>query len=375
MMQMVTLFREVWNENELWQWLTAAATALLVLLTALGIRRWVRRHYQHFAATDETELMEVPLEIASKTSSGFLLVAALFGGLSVLNLPPALRGAATMLFTLVGFWQLGVWGSAAVLAWLMVRRKAAAATDRAAVGSLGIIGFVMRLLVWTLVLLLALDNLGIDITALVAGLGVGGIAVALAVQNVLGDLFASLSITLDRPFVIGDFVVVGEFMGNVENIGVKSTRLRSLGGEQIVMSNADLLGSRLRNYGRMAERRVLFSLGVTYETPRAKLKQIPAIIRACIERQEGVRFDRSHFSKYGNFSLDFESVYYVLSPDYGRHMDLQQAIFFDIHEAFEREQIEFAYPTQKLWLANVAAQDGDDNGAPALRENAAQRPS
>lgn len=372
MMQMVTLFREVWNDNELWQWLTAAGTALLVLLVALGIRRWVRRHYQQFAATEQTELMEVPLEIASKTSGGFLLVAALFGGLSVLNLPPALRAVATTLFTLVGFWQLGVWGSAAVLAWLMVRRKAAAESDRAAVGSLGIIGFVMRLLVWTLVLLLALDNLGIDITALVAGLGVGGIAVALAVQNVLGDLFASLSITLDRPFVIGDFVVVGDYMGNVENIGVKSTRLRSLGGEQIVMSNADLLGSRLRNYGRMAERRVLFTLGVTYETPRAKLKQIPAIIRACIERQEGVRFDRSHFAKYGNFSLDFESVYYVLSPDYARFMDVQQTVFLEIHEAFEREQIDFAIATQKLWLASVATQGGDDDGAPTVQASATQ---
>jgi small-conductance mechanosensitive channel len=204
------------------------------------------------------------------------------------------------------------------------------------------------------VLLLALDNLGVDITALVAGLGVGGIAVALAVQNVLGDLFASLSITLDRPFVLGDFIIVGDYLGNVERIGVKSTRLRSLGGEQIIVSNADLLNSRVRNYGRMDERRVLFTLGVTYETPRKKLERIPAMVREIIEHQQHARFDRCHFAKYGDFALGFEAVYYVLSPDYNLYMDIQQAINFAIHAAFEDAQIEFAYPTQKLWMAQVA---------------------
>jgi small-conductance mechanosensitive channel len=209
---------------------------------------------------------------------------------------------------------------------------------------------VVRTAVWVVILLLALENLGINVTALVAGLGVGGIAVALAVQSLLGDLFASLSITLDRPFVIGDFVIVGDYMGSVEQIGVKSTRIRSLGGEQIIMPNADLLGSRVRNYGRMAERRVVFSLGVAYETPREKLKRISEIIREHVQSQQDTRFDRSHFASYGPYALEFETVYYVLSPDYNRYMDIQQAIYFAIHEAFEREQIEFAYPTQKLWL-------------------------
>jgi len=232
---------------------------------------------------------------------------------------------------------------------------------RAVVGlssSLGIIGFVLRVLVWLLVILLALDNFGVDITALVAGLGVGGIAVALAVQNVLGDLFASLSITLDRPFVLGDFIVVDDFAGSVEHIGVKSTRLRSLHGEQIVMANADLLGSRIRNYGRMQERRVLFTLGVTYETPREALLQIPAIIRRCIETQAETRFDRSHFAHYGASSLDFETVYFVLSADFTKHMDIRQAVYFAIHEAFEAAAIKRAYPTQKLWLAPVEPGSG-----------------
>jgi small-conductance mechanosensitive channel len=168
-------------------------------------------------------------------------------------------------------------------------------------------------------------------------------------------LFASLSITFDRPFVIGDFLIVDNFLGSVEHIGIKSTRLRSLSGEQIVMSNADLLKSRLRNYGRMTERRVLFSASVTYETPAELLERIPGIIREIIEAQPDTRFDRSHFAAHAAASLDFETVYYVLSADYNHYMDIQQAINLRIHREFARLGIEFAYPTQRLLLERVTA--------------------
>jgi small-conductance mechanosensitive channel len=217
------------------------------------------------------------------------------------------------------------------------------------------VGFVARLVLWSVILLLALDNLGVDVTALVAGLGVGGIAVALAVQNILSDLFASLSIVLDKPFAVGDFLIIDSFLGSVEHVGLKTTRLRSLSGEQLVFSNTDLLGSRIRNYGRMFERRVVFKIGVTYQTPRDKLTKIPGIIREAIEAQDKTRFDRSHFNEYGEFSLNFESVYYVLGPDYNLYMDIQQAINLRIHERFEEEGIEFAYPTQTLFLARQGA--------------------
>jgi small-conductance mechanosensitive channel len=207
-----------------------------------------------------------------------------------------------------------------------------------------------RLATWVVVLLLGLDNLGIDVTALVAGLGVTGIAVALAVQNILGDLFASLSIVLDKPFVIGDFLAVGDMMGSVEYVGLKTTRLRSLSGEQLVFSNSDLLGSRIRNFGRMAERRALFTIGVTYQTPREKLERIPQMIREAVEAQPQTRFDRSHFARYGDSAITFETVYYVTVPEYPVYMDIQQAINLRIHEAFEREGIEFAYPTQTVFL-------------------------
>jgi small-conductance mechanosensitive channel len=180
------------------------------------------------------------------------------------------------------------------------------------------------------------------------------VAVALSVQNILGDLFASLSIILDKPFVIGDFLIIDDYMGSVEYVGLKTTRVRSLSGEQLIFSNSDLLKSRIRNYGRMFERRVVFSIGVTYDTSREKLRRIPGIIREAIEAEDKTRFDRSHFMNYGDYSLQFETVYYVLSADYNSYMDIQQAIYFAIHEAFEQEGIEFAYPTQTLFVTQAA---------------------
>jgi small-conductance mechanosensitive channel len=204
--------------------------------------------------------------------------------------------------------------------------------------------------VWAIIFLLALDNLGVNITALVAGLGVGGIAVALAAQNIIGDLFASLSIVLDRPFVPGDFLAIDEFYGDVEKVGLKTTRMRSLSGEQIVFSNNDLLNSRIRNYGQMVERRIVFSVGVVYQTPHEKLQQIPSIIEDIIVKQELARFDRAHFKQYGDYSLNFEMVYYVESSDYRLFMDIQQAVNLEIFRRFAEEGIEFAYPTQTLFV-------------------------
>jgi len=339
--------------NSVTQWAIALGAALLVFFAALTARRMVRRYYRRFAKTEELEVIEVPLKVAARTSVLFLLVLSSFTAVSILSTPDKLQSIARTVVTIAVFWQIGLWVTTAALTWIELKRAASATTDRAAVGTLGIIGVVTRVAIWSVVLLLTLDNLGVDITALVAGLGIGGIAVALAVQNVLGDLLASLSITLDKPFVIGDFVIVGDFMGSVEYIGIKSTRLRSLSGEQIVMSNSDLLSSRLRNYGRMQERRVLFTIGVTYETPRDKVEAIPDIIRDIVAAQEGVRFDRCHFARFGAVSLDYEIVYYVLSADYNQYMDIQQRINFSLLAAFEQRGIEFAYPTQKLWVAQV----------------------
>ena len=190
-------------------------------------------------------------------------------------------------------------------------------------------------------------------TMLIAGLGIGGIAIALAMQNVLGDLLASLSIALDKPFKVGDFLTIGEEKGTVEHIGIKSTRLRSISGEQIVMSNSDLLSSRVRNFGLLFERRINFKIGIVYETPREKIKQVPKILEEAIRAQPKTRFDRAHFTAFGDFSLNYEAVYFVLDPAYGTYMDVQQAINLRIHEEFEKAGIEFAYPTVVQYNAEM----------------------
>jgi small-conductance mechanosensitive channel len=336
----------------------AAGIATLVFLLLWMTRGLLRRQHARLARTEGTEALGIPLQAASRTTLPFILVLTAYVGIAIFGLEGRGAAAVQKLVTIALFWQAGLWVSTGLVAWLDHRRRVTLAEDKAVAGSIGIIRFVARVAVWAMVLLLTLDNLGVDITALVAGLGIGGIAVALALQNVLGDLLASLSIALDQPFVIGDFLIVGEHLGTVEYIGIKSTRLRSLTGEQIVMSNADLLSSRLRNYGRMYERRVVFTLGVTYETPRDKLREIAPLLRGIVEAQEGVRFDRAHFAKYGPYSLDFEVVYHVLSADFGRYMDAQQAINFRIHEAFEALGVQFAYPTQTLWFAGGAATAG-----------------
>ena len=204
---------------------------------------------------------------------------------------------------------------------------------------------ILRITLWGVAAVFVLDNLGFNVGAVVAGLGIGGVAVALAAQTILGDLFNHFVIFFDRPFEEGDTIVFDDYTGMIENIGIKSTRLRSLNGEQIVISNSNLTNSRIRNYKRMVERRVVFNFGIIYETPLETVKAIPAKVRKIVESNSPVRFDRAHFKKFGDFSLDFEAVYFVISPDYNTYMDIQQAINLAIMETFQKEKIEFAYPT------------------------------
>jgi small-conductance mechanosensitive channel len=248
--------------------------------------------------------------------------------------------------------QVARWADAGLHAWLRRYRAKRSAEDVASATSTAAIGFLARTFLWLVILLMILDNFGVNITTLVASLGIGGIAVALALQNILGDLFSSLSIVLDKPFVVGDFVSVGDISGTVEYVGLKTTRIRGLGGEQVVFSNSDLLQSRIHNFKRMETRRIVFSIGVVYEISREQLHAIPGILRAAVEAQANVRFDRAHFKAYGASSLDFEIVYTVLSPDYGVYMDIQQAINELLFERFEDAGIGFAYPTQTVHLAN-----------------------
>jgi len=212
---------------------------------------------------------------------------------------------------------------------------------------------ILKVIIWGIGITFLLDNLGFKVSTVIAGLGIGGVAVAMASQAILGDLFSYFTILFDRPFEIGDFIITGDYLGNIEHIGIKTTRIRSLGGEQIVFSNSDLTGSRLRNYKRMEKRRVVFRIGVTYKTALKQLKEIPEIIKHIIGRMDRVKFDRAHFCSYGDFNLVFEVVYYILSSDFNKHMDIQQEIFYSIKEEFEKRDIEFAYPTQTLYLTKT----------------------
>ena len=217
---------------------------------------------------------------------------------------------------------------------------------------------IVNIIVWIIGIVFLVDNLGYDITTLVAGLGIGGIAIALAAQTVLGDLFSYFVIFFDKPFEIGDFIIIGDKMGTVEYVGIKTTRIRALSGEQLIVSNTDLTNSRVQNFKRMETRRVVFSISIAYETSAEKLKKIPSMIKKIIEEQPELKFDRAHFLSLADSSLKFEVVYFVASADYNLYMDRQQQINLSIFEQFENDGIEFAYPTQKIY---VAATDNFEN--------------
>jgi small-conductance mechanosensitive channel len=349
--------------NSLQAWLISVAVAVTIVFLLLLLKRIAVHRLGAIAARTSTQIDDLVVDLLRHGKAWFLLLLGLFAGALVLSLPEAAMGlirSATVIALLV---QAGIWAGLVINFYLQNYRRRRLQKDPGSVTTLGALALFGKIAVWAVVLLLALDNLGINVTALIAGLGVGGIAVALAVQNVLGDLLASLSIVLDKPFVVGDFIAVDDHLGSVEYVGLKTTRVRSLSGEQLVFSNSDLLKSRIRNYGRMFERRVVFAIGVTYETPRDKLEKIPAILRTAIEGQTDTRFDRAHFKAYGDFALQFEIVYYVLLADYNRYMDIQQAINFYILEQFEEQGIEFAYPTRTLWLKEAIKSGQYDSAA------------
>lgn len=214
-------------------------------------------------------------------------------------------------------------------------------------------GIIFKIVIYFVGLLMVLANLGIEITPLIASLGVGGIAIAIALQAVLADLFAAFAIYFDKPFKEGDFVIIGNDMGTVTNIGIKTTRIQTLQGQELVVSNSEMTNSRVNNYKRMEQRRIVFGFGVTYDTPMKKLKKINDIVKKAVESTKNAKLDRTHFKEFGDFSLNYEVVYFVKSPDYNIYMDIQQEINFKIKEAFEKDKIEFAYPTQTLFVEGI----------------------
>jgi small-conductance mechanosensitive channel len=340
--------------HDAWQhpwvrWAGAVAVVLLVTLLLRILFRVVTGRLERVAKSTSNRIDDVVFEVSARTRDSFFFAVGVLIAIWAFSLPPKVETGAKVAAWIICLIQAGAWASRAVR-FFIEQRFSDAKTDPAARTGSGVLTVAAVALVWLIVALLALDNVGVDITALVAGLGVGGVAVALATQNILGDLFASVSILLDKPFVVGDFIVVGDMMGTVENIGVKTTRLRSLGGEQLIFANNDLLQARVRNFRTMKERRVVFGFGVTYQTTPEQLEKIPETVRALIAAEQDTRFDRAHFKDYGDSALNFEVVYFVLSPDYNRYMDIQQRINLGLYRALAAEKIEFAYPTRTLVL-------------------------
>lgn len=341
----------------LWQWsflgnsLRTWVYALLVGGSALvafwAVQRVLLPRLLRVALKAANGLDGCDQAVERKTKAWLPAILAAYAGSLVLTLPPKVAAWAGAIALTVLLVQLALWADAGIGFWLKRYQKLHEGGDGA--GNMSAVVFVSRLVLYSVVALLALDNLpNVQVTSLIASLGVGGIAVALAVQNVLVDLLASLSIAFDQPFVVGDYIVVDNYSGTVEHVGLKTTRVRSLSGEQLIFSNNDLLKSRIRNYKRMQERRVAFTIGVTRETPYEKLERIPGMIKGIVEVQAQTRFERAHFASFGDFSLSFETVYYMLDPNYGLYMDTQQAINLALIKRLAEEGIELAYPTQTL---------------------------
>jgi len=345
----------LWH-NTVLVWLIALGVCAAMFGIINLILGFVKGRVATFAQHSATVWDNVLVHTLEKTKQTFVVLVSLYAGFTFLVLPARVTQLFGVVVAIAVLVQLGLWLSTGLSFWLRGYTQRQLAHDRGVATTVSAIGFVAKVLIWVLLLLVALDTAGINVTAMVAGLGIGGIAVALAAQSILGDVFASLSIVMDKPFVLGDFIRVGEMIGTVEKIGLRTTRVRSLSGEGLIFPNADLLSSRIRNFGSMAQRRVVFEIGVTYQTPREQLARIPGMIRDAVTANTDMRFDRSHFMRYGDFSLNFETVYFVLTPDYNRYMDIHQAVLLSIHEQFEAEGIEFAYPTQTLILTRPTNQ-------------------
>ncbi|MDD5108200.1 MAG: mechanosensitive ion channel family protein [Candidatus Omnitrophica bacterium] len=343
------ILEQVFFGNRILDYIIALLTLALGILFVKVIVRFIIGRLKKFARMTTTTFDDLLAEILERVVLPALFISCFYLSLKTLKMPLVINGVINVLqLVLVTFFAtraIVMFVSHSLNIYLTKKQE-----DTTVVRSLSGMLNVMKFLIWAMAVIILLDNLGYKVSTIIAGLGIGGIAVAIAAQALLKDFFSYFSIVFDRPFKLGDFIIIGDFMGTVEYIGIKTTRIRSLGGEQVIFSNTDLTDSRVRNYKLMEKRRILFRLGVTYQTSLGQLKEMPKIIERIIKNTKDVAFDRAHFFSYGDFSLIFEVVYFVLNPDYNKYMDIQQEINFAIKEEFEKRGIEFAYPTQTLFV-------------------------
>lgn len=340
---------QVFFDNRVFDYLVALLVLSTGLLFVKVVARFVIGYLKKITKKSALKFGDFLISILEKIGLPALYISCFYISAKTLKLPAGAESLINALeMIIITFFvarivvMLAGWGINTYLA----KKQQDPTMARSLDGML----WAVKFLIWALAVIILLDNLGYKVSTLIAGLGIGGIAVAIAAQALLKDFFSYFSIVFDHPFKIGDFIIIGDFMGTVEYIGIKTTRIRSLGGEQLIFSNTDLTDSRVRNYKLMEKRRVLFRIGVTYQTPLNKLKEIPRILEDIIRNTDNTGFDRAHFFSYADSSLIFEVVYFVLSPDYNKYMDIQQEINFTIKEEFEKRGIEFAHPTQTLYI-------------------------
>lgn len=350
---------EFWNQefwhNSVREYLIVVGFILLGIFLVRIFKRTILEQVRKLTDKTKTNIDNYFVESVEKYVIPAVYFSIIYSGLRYLNLPPKVVAALSVAYTvIITYYGVGLVANVIRLSLRSYARKRGPGPE--AVKQIGGIILIINVLVWGLGLLFLFDNLGYDVTAVVAGLGVGGIAIALAAQNILGDLFNYFVIFFDRPFESGDFLVIDDKNGIVDQIGIKTTRIKTLSGEQLVMANSDLTTSRIHNYKKMQRRRIVFSVGVSYETSLEQLKKIPKVIKEVVLEQEPVTFDRAHFQKYGDSSLVFEIVYFVENPDYNLYMDVQQQINFGIYEKFEAMGVVIAFPTRTLYIRNETGQ-------------------
>lgn len=332
--------------NPLRDWLLAGVVFVATFLVVPFIRGRIKARQQRWQHTD-TPALELLALLAARTNRLVLLSAALYFAEKLLQLPAKMDRVFDVVIVFGIAVQLAIWAVTA-LRFAIERHYARANKDDAgARASVGVLMFIVQLVVWAVFLLLALDNLGVNITTLVAGMGVGGIAIALAVQTILGDLFGSMSIALDKPFLVGDSLRIDDIEGTVEHIGIKSTRLRSVTGEQIILSNADVLKSRVRNLGRMEEKRVAMRLRLDFDTPPAQLEQVQPLVQKVISATQGARFVSCLLTEIGEYALEFEAIYFIANRGPLFIPRTTDAVNRGVVAELAAAGIRFAYPTRR----------------------------
>ena len=343
----------IFLDNYLWEWILSIILTLVIYLILVFGKKYAENKLKLFAEKTANNFDDYLLEMLSSTSKIFIFISAINIGVNIIHLANEINTILYQIFVLILFWQITKWVVLiSNIVFTRYKKKKELSNDMHGVTAINGLTAISKFIIWVIFLMLALDNLGVDITALVAGLGIGGLAIALAAQSILGDLFASLTIMIDKPIAIGDYVFVDNFMGNVKAIGIKSTKLESLTGEEIIISNSDLLNSRLRNYhqSRMKKRRSTMKIGIIYETDFDKLKRVQNILKEIVKSNPKTEYIRAIFTNFGDFSLDFELTYNVLSPDYETLTEINHEIRLKIFETFENEDLQFAYPTRTIHI-------------------------